>query len=288
MSQTRVLLTGDYWHEDFRTILQEMSVAVTLQPIETLIAPETSEADVERPSVDLVLIAVSRPDQFPPETIEKLCQAFAPTSVICLLGSWCEGELRSGSPPPGIPRVYWHQWGGRFQRFQNALANQGDCTWTLPRTANDADRILQETETLRDEIKNASAKSDRVLIAVSALTAQSFEMVADAANCFDYLSEWIEYLSWEARRPENPSLICIDADSWSPECEKRVKALRDDYAGVPILLLLNYPRSEELAEARHYGIEQIVSKPFRLGDLKIAIESSLGAGQLGEVDSRKS
>ena len=60
--------------------------------------------------------------------------------IVGLLGSWCEGEVRSGRPWPGAMRIYWHQWPGRWHAELDRL--RGACPiWGLPLTAGDEDRV---------------------------------------------------------------------------------------------------------------------------------------------------
>ena len=251
----RILITGDYWHRDFQTLLHQLSCHVTMAPIETLI-DSLGESDLtSTPPIDLVVVAISVRDQFDPETLEIIFQANTPTPVVCLLGSWCEGETRSGHPPAGIPRVYWHQWQGRFERFVEAMEDDEISPWSLPRTANDGDRIQAASHLLSGSLPETPSGRNQAkeVTAVSALTAQSYEMLSDAITCLGGTSQWIEMLAWEAKKIAEPSLIFIDADSWSIECEQRVRDLRAEFGQTPIAILLNYPPRRRARVAQELG-----------------------------------
>lgn len=272
MKNVNVLITGDYWHQDFRMILQQASCSVTLVPANSL---KWTEPFFEKyPQMDLIVIAIAHRDQFQVGDIETLATLNAPTPVVCLLGSWCEGSARSGNPPAGVPLVYWHQWQGRFDRFTKAVDTGMVAMWSLPPTANDRDRVLADSASLEHENSNSESSPNAASkrIAVSALTAQSFDMVSDAVKCFQWKSEWFEMIEWEAREHQRADMVCVDADSWSPECEARIRQIRKTLGDLPIVLLLNYPRVEELESVSDWGIETVVSKPFLLGDLKASIE----------------
>jgi hypothetical protein len=105
MAIHKILVTGDFWHTDFQKIVSKFDVPVTLVPFDKV------ETVVEQ-SYDLVVLAQSRRDQFLDSEVEELITNFPAAPVVGLLGSWCEGESRSGKPYPGVIQVYWHQWEG--------------------------------------------------------------------------------------------------------------------------------------------------------------------------------
>lgn len=272
MSQFKILLTGDYWHDDFQSVLQENQCPLTLTPFETLCGDLNTVA-----GHSLVVIACSRRDQFPADQLESIVQAALPSSVVLLLGSWCEGESRSGDPAPGIQRVYWHQWQGRIDRFARSLNDDSLNQWQLPRTANNADQILTESPSGAVGPEGISrTELSQKWLGVSASTEHSFDMVRDAVKTYGWEATWIEYTTWEAQEIPKFELIFVDANSWSPACEKRVQWIREELGDFPIVLLLNFPRSDELKEVARSGVNAVVSKPFQLADINTAIEKSLG------------
>ena len=66
---------------------------------------------------DVIVVAEDRPGQYSEETIDRLRRLAPLARVVGLLGSWCEGESRTGRPWPASIRVYWHQWLPRFGRL---------------------------------------------------------------------------------------------------------------------------------------------------------------------------
>ena len=89
------------------------------------------------PPVDVIVIAQARPGEFSHDNVQRLRQIAPLARIVALLGSWCEGESRSGKPWPGVVRTYWHQWPARAERELRRLA-AGECSaWALPPTATD-------------------------------------------------------------------------------------------------------------------------------------------------------
>jgi len=146
MTESRILISGDYWHHEFQGVLSEFPNAVTLAPIDRL----DSMSDQ---TFDLIVLAQSRPDQIPAEVAERIQANHPTTPVVALLGSWCEGGMRSDVPWPGVRRIYWHQWAGRFDQFTNQLSENGITLWHQPGTATNADDALASTAAAEKQIR---------------------------------------------------------------------------------------------------------------------------------------
>lgn len=261
MKDHKVLITGDYWHPEFRTIVSSFDVPVTLVAIEKIETLSDSR-------FDLVVIAQSQRSQFLGDDIEKIHSMFINTPVVGLLGSWCEGETRSGTPHPGLTRIYWHQWVGRYDRFVEQLAQSGITSWHLPRTFSVADRILADSQ-----LSDASAEI--AYVGISAWTRTQHDMIADAISHFGWQSRWVERAIWDAESSDLISAICVDADSWCQDLNRRIQWIRQEIPETPIVLLLNYPRESELDEIQRAGISDVISKPFELFDLRSALVRSV-------------
>jgi CheY-like chemotaxis protein len=270
MSQPpKILLTGDYWHADFQEIISNPLCSTTLVHTDQL-----ENYQFKTDEFDLVVIASSRRDQLSPEFVETIVNRAAPCPTIAVLGSWCEGESRSGKPWPGVSRIYWHQWLGRFERFISRLSEEKIADWQLPRTANDADRISQNFSS------SLSLFGKDLSIGISSHTDTQYQMLADASKHFGFTSSWVEQQQWNADLGDNIAAVCMDADSWNSNVASRVDWLRDDLEiTAPIVLVLNFPRKSDIEEALEAGVTEIVSKPFQLDDLGQAIQRAIGAAK---------
>ena len=252
----KVLFTGDFWHSDFQSVLSQFEVPVTLVPFEK--AKTLSDSNF-----DLVVIAQARRGQHSADEVQHLQTIFATTPIVALLGSWCEGESRSGTPWPGVPRVYWHQWEGQYQKFASQLEQQEITDWHAARTSTAADRVLKSKTDVSPNSVNC--------VAVSAWTNQQHAMVADAINSFGWTSCWVERAVWNSETSSAVDAIVIEADSWNADLANRIKWVQRQVANAPMVLILNYPRPNELEVIKAAGISEVVSKPFELNQLKTAI-----------------
>lgn len=261
MASPRVLLSGDYWHADYRDLIARMSLPATLTPLDKL-----DPGDVSRFSI--VIIAQSRSNQFDQAIIDSILAQNPLTPVVMLLGSWCEGERRSDRPVEGVKRVLWHQWQGRFANFCQQMEADGITIWHSPATESDADRILS--------MKNDGGLKEDLVIGISALNQPTYDALARGIEAIGGRPKWVERMSW-INLAASVSAICIDGDSLDATLQRRIRWLQSKVDHAPLIALLNFPRRQEIEQLTQAGVADVVSKPFELADLKAAIDRSFRA-----------
>ena len=101
-------------------------------------------------------------------------------------------------------------------------------------------------------------------------------MLDDAIGSLGLRCRWVERSIWDAASSSTVSVMCVVADSWTAELEKRIRWLNSEIPDVPFVLLLNYPRQSDSESIEAAGISAVVSKPFELQDLKAAIAQAAG------------
>ena len=271
MAASRILITGDYWHKDFQSLIADIDITATMMTLDSVLTMAADPSTTENLSeFDLVAIAQSRQGQYDQTTIDALLDRVGITPVVMLLGSWCEGELRSDKPIEGAKRVFWHQWQGRFAKFIDELENDGVSSWHTPTTTTAADHI--QTVTVKSLRPKAEGKS--LVIGVSAWNAESYQALADAMKSFGWQPRWIERSNL-MNMGASMDAICIDAGSQPDKIVQRLQWLKEKSAKVPTVLLMNFPRHQDVAELEKMGVTRVVSKPFELADLRAAIEASV-------------
>src|SRR5688572_29710508 len=103
-----VFYIGDSTDPQFGATITWLRAHVRLREFVTIEAAEES-LHVEGLCPVVVFLAQSRREQFGADCIERLLRAAPLTRVVAIVGSWCEGETRSGVPLAGAHRVAWHQ-----------------------------------------------------------------------------------------------------------------------------------------------------------------------------------
>ena len=141
MREVSILLVGNTDRAEFRQariVLERLARLTLADNVDTAVA-RASDMD---PPADLVVLAQAFPGEFSCEAVDRLRERVPLARIVGLLGSWCEGEVRTGQPWPGAIRVYAHQWLGRAEEELERLTSGSGSTWSLPATASEEERFL--------------------------------------------------------------------------------------------------------------------------------------------------
>jgi hypothetical protein len=200
---------------------------------------------------DLLVVFQSRPGEVTQEEIEaahRLCPA-AP--IVAVLGSWCEGEMRSGRPWHGVERVYWYNAPARLQRHLDRTSPRG-----------------YRTESAADVIERATPPAATHAVrraGIIAATRAAFEPLADACQVLGYEAVWQRTLS------EIPS--DIDLLLWRVDDCAEIATLAPSKlptGDMQTIVVANFPRRHDVQALAKHGIE-VLGAPFLLADLAAMI-----------------
>jgi hypothetical protein len=250
---------------------------------------------------DVIVVAQAFPGQFSLSAIASLRRLAPLAPVVGLMGSWCEGEMRSGSPWPGTVRTYWHQWTARCDRQLRCMAGGECCSWTLPPTATDEERLLADAglcgRVVHPQAMDTSvtvgvavklppqqgavelpprraavqppapypSRSNRGLIVIHAQSSDMAHWLAAACCSKGFATVWQRAST--VGSVEGASAAIYDAaDLGDDDCrqlQRLVRALRS----APVLVLMNFPRSEDRRRALSTGATSLLSKPLLADDV---------------------
>lgn len=252
----RVLLVGDSRHSDFVDAVVWLQNNYRVDNAADIDAAVKSLASEERPPLAIV-IACSHPGRYSPEQVESLHSVSPLTPIVALLGSWCEGEGRSGQPWPGVRRHYWHQWSARFPREFARIVSSGTSAWEMPRTATDAEQLLWSSD--------LPLPSGGGLVAVSCAQLERFEALADACSLAQLAAVWIA--PRHPPRVHRPVAVIWDGVSCRDAEAERLRQVVLDWRPAPVLALLDFVRKNDHRQARAAGAQEVLAKPFLLTDL---------------------
>ncbi|MBN2218243.1 MAG: hypothetical protein JW719_12785 [Pirellulales bacterium] len=252
-----ILVLGDTHRSEFaaaRASLDALGQVDEAASVDEVLA--TADADGLSPAV--IVVAQRYPGEFATESLDQLRHKAPLARIVGLLGSWCEGESRTGYPWPGAIRLYWHQWIPQARRELADLTSGGASTWSLPSTANDEERLLAGS---RPTVGNRAG-----LIVLCVERFESHDWLAAAVSRRGFSTVWM-------RRGQRMRLQGVRAalfDGTSLETNELVY-LRRLHAGlgpaVPIIALADFPRIEDHDRAREAGAAAVLSKPLLLEDL---------------------
>ncbi|MCH2127053.1 MAG: hypothetical protein MK165_19835 [Pirellulaceae bacterium] len=257
MKKCNVLVVGDTNHEAFEPCVQWLKTH-----IDTTVISDFSQAVSAIRSgglyPKLIVIAQSRPGQFSAAEVESLYVLSPLTHLVALLGSWCEGETRSGKPWPGVQRIYWHEWESQIPGMVSRIKSSSETLRTLPRTATRA----EELHVLSNERPTPSLG----LVAIQTEQFASYEAISTACCLVGHSTVWVHGENWP--HMEGVVLGIWDGKSLLGSSERT--RLRDFVSRLPnssVIAMLDFPRSDEVGLAHAMRIDHVISKPFLLEEL---------------------
>lgn len=251
----RVLLTGDFLHSDFAAVREFLASCEDLQ------VEEANLLDAPAGSGDLIALCQSRPGQFAQGDVERL-HARAPLAhLLAILGSWCEGEARSGRPWHGVERVYWYEASGRLRWLLGTASPRSNC-----RTHSPAERI-------EHRVARWPRAKDGTTAVILAQRRCDYEPLADLCRVLHMEPRWQRD---DAIHGPEPQLLLLSADdARGGEQMAALARFRAAWPGARRIALLNFPRQDEVAALWQAGFHQVLGKPLLITDLLSGLD---GAG----------
>jgi DNA-binding NarL/FixJ family response regulator len=220
---------------------------------------------------DVIVVVQAFPGQFSHSVLDRLRRLAPLARVIGLLGSWCEGEMRTGSPWPGAVRTYWHQWAIRCDRQLCRLAKGESCAWALPPTATEEERLLADM--------GEAWPQRQGMVVIWAQSREMAEWLSAACRSRGLATVWQRPPI--TARVEGAVAAIFDGgdlgEDQSHDLERLVAALHP----APVLTLLDFPRVSDRAHAFSVGAAAVVSKPVAVDDLLWELER-IGKGEARE------
>jgi hypothetical protein len=200
---------------------------------------------------EYILIAQPLPGNFSQEDIEALRQAAPLAQIVIIAGSWCEGELRTGQPPEGVLRMYWHE-------FANWWPTRENITWPS---------CLDSPFAARGSKLNIQSK--KFSVTIHSPTLASFEAIASALTQSECLATWVRHADelpsefavgiWDGGQLDAPELTELKA--FASEVQSR---------SGKIVVLLDFPRKQHIELLQQLGCHAVLGKPYIIEELTSA------------------
>jgi DNA-binding NarL/FixJ family response regulator len=262
MHQLSILLLGDTDRTEFHGARSCLDRWGTVHAFAEL-AAAAQALDNGEVAPEVIVVAQAFPGQFSQQAIDHLRQRAPLARVVGLMGSWCEGEMRTGSPWRGAVRTYWHQWATRCQRQLRQLAQAERCAWALPPTASDEERLLAEVTERRPPHHG--------LVVIHSRLHDMAEWLSAACRSRGFATVWQRPPA--AARVEGALAAIVDVADFSPERCDDLNRLAATLHPTPVIALLAFPRIEDHRRALSAGAAAVVSKPLGVDDLFWELEN---------------
>ncbi len=244
-----VQLVGESDHPDFRDAID-------------LLRSESLEFTSGQARPELIVIAQSRPDAFSNKHVNHLQRAAPLAGVVALVGSWCEGETRTGRPCPGIHRLYWYQFTAWWRRQMQLRAANRCPDWARP-----------ATQLIRRSVPG-HRQSRSGLIVLRTPRRENADALADTLNAVGHSTVWQRYNRSAAQTRgalagiwDGGQLSDAEAADLAAFCHQMS---RD---GAPVVVLLDFPRRDRVDRAYEIGVAGVLGKPYLNSDLIATLEA---------------
>jgi hypothetical protein len=221
-----------------------------------------AEADIGAAPPELIVVAQHRPGLVSEKQILERCRQAPLAGVVALLGSWCEGETRTGRPWPGVERLYWYEFPSWWRR-QMGLRAAGRCPdWARP---GDGTGSILASSKSGAPLRIPASKGSIVLRTDQR---DSADAISDLLGEFGYVTA----CDWPGARPLmlrgaaagiwiGSQLGESEAADLHPFCQR----LALDRA--PVITLLDFPRRDRVARAIELGAAAVLGVPWSNRDL---------------------
>lgn len=260
----RAALLGDFTSAEFADVRQQLKAdaeALAFATVASLLEHVSGEADI-----DLVLVAQSRPGQWDGPWIDQLRRQAPLVRTLAVLGSWCEGETRTGTPLPADCRVFWHAFAAWWARQRQALATGRAAAWSYP--VGEWQGAVGPPAAPRPK---ARAKRKGTAI-VAAPTRESAESIALALRVGGWSSVWV-------RPPDllpdvyGAAVMVYDGGQLDSGELPVIAELRERYGELPVVALADFPMIDRTVAAGLCNAA-VLGRPYLVEDLLWAMETA--------------
>lgn len=255
-TQPNAITVGPWHSPEFATALADIEEGNSLQQFggveQTCELLATAEIAPE-----VILLAQPLPGTVRQHEVDHL-QRLAPLArIVVVSGSWCEGELRTGSPPAGVLRLYWYELAPWWQAALRRLA-VGLCpSWSAPLDHAQAGRY--SCDGTIDDLRMPS------IVAIGADDFAVFECLAGALAASGASGSWARCVD-----PQQAGAGIWDGGQVSDRELQRLGRFCQRVNG-PVVALLDFPRVEHIVEAREAGTVAVFGKPYVMEEVLAAL-----------------
>ncbi|PHS01117.1 MAG: hypothetical protein COA78_23100 [Blastopirellula sp.] len=266
--QTQILVLGDTCAAEFAPVLSDL-VARNIEIVHTA-TPDQHEF------FDSILLFQARPSTIAESTVHNLRRKYPLAKIGVLLGSWCEGEQRTGQPLVCVERIFWHQWPTRADEFLST-------TLKLPSTASQNAVIQQDLRQLK--IANGNSTNNKIVICANRF--EDYDYLAIACKSWGAEPQW--YIPGR-ESSEIPPANQMTLGLWNgvhldAEATTEFIQFRKCYPNIPMIASLEFPRFNDLNSFHQLCGDAVIGRPFALSDLFSTFDQAIAPN--GEVQQPK-
>ncbi len=212
---------------------------------------------------ELIVLAQSIPGEFRQSDIDRLSDLAPLARIIVVAGTWCEGEMRTGSRLAGTLRLYWYEFAPWWRAALRNLA-AGLCPpWSLPLDNPQAGRGISNTHNV--------PKPPTGTVLVDAADYAVFESLSSALASFGINAAWTRHDD-PTRFPKHIAAGIWDGGQLNrQELAHLTSFCQKIQAHGKVVALLDFPRVEHIEQTRAAGAAAVFGKPYLVDEVVAAL-----------------
>jgi hypothetical protein len=264
-----VWLAGAWDFAEFAALRQQLDPAGSW-PVMAEIPSLRGVIDAAANAPEVILLADPRPGVHRQTMVDALIAAAPLSRIVVVAGSWCEGELRSGRPLTGVTRLYSHQLPAWWRQAAAALTAGLAPHWSAPTSVSPVAARGRAGRQLVSKLVLISTKDFAV-----------FETLASTLHATGATCQWDSHEGFDVHGCD---LGVWDGGQLDAGEQQRLELYcqRFAHAPAPVLVLLDYPRTEHKEAIRTAGASALLGKPYSVDALIDAL-SRLAASHEGSA-----
>jgi hypothetical protein len=225
-------------------------------------AVEALAANAAPPEV--LLLAQARPGVDEQELLDRLLAVAPLVRVIVVAGTWCEGELRTGRPPTGVTRLYWHELPAWWRRGLVQRAAGLAPHWSGP------GEHAPTPNRSRAELRAGA----QATIAVDARDFATFEALSAALRPAGWQCLWTP----RGRQATHHATGGVwDGGQLDADERASLAAFCRQFTAMPapVIALVDFPRAEHFEFIGQCGAAALMGKPYSVQSLVDALTQAM-------------
>lgn len=255
-----------------------------------------ASTSAEPAAIDLIVLAPALPSEYSAEQVERLVDLWPIAMRVVLVDSWLEGETRSGRPWPGVARLYWDQFLPQWELAEREDSPNLGIRWRPPTWTADEGILLRvdvghknppEAKLMARQRTRERQESRVPHALVCAETSENRRTLLEVCQQSGWRADGISPPTqdgvaedWQdGLLPESPLVVLYDASPQLDRRERHIQWLRNRWPETALILLVDFPRHEEVARAERWGVFRVLGKPYRLEDLLISMTVAVEQGR---------
>jgi len=260
----KIFLGGQSSRGEFHNVVDDVDEIAAR--VGALIETRESISDVENDpnypaflrDVDFFVLCRSFPNEFRARDVEALRRAAPLAPIICVAGTLCEGENRTGESFPGVRRFYFDAWRnvGRVEFAQFFESDGAKGLFAASPLTSDVDLLV------KTKVDSKSGGSKRVLIlsddsAMRALLKDVFEEKG--------VETQVERTNYDLISASTLERVVVDLPDVSASfIQPTLERLQSRFPNARLDVLAFAPRFDEIKELEASGNVCVIAKPFNL------------------------